>query len=286
MKRWALALFVALSLSWVACVRTDGFHPTLIEGPLFTEAAPLPSSDVEAILSQPFHYLSKGRQSFVFESADGKYVLKFFNQKYLQNPWYTFLVEKKEKAKRALRRHYYENSYKIAFQELGDEILYLHLGPSGPLPKVNITDKANREFTLDLAQLPFVLQKRGIPFYSALDDIYAKEGIEGLKREIDSFLFAISLRISKGIADGDHDVEHNWGYVDGHIFHLDPGRLYYDEHLIENSRLKQEWYRATHNFAKWLRIYYPEAANYLAKREPACYKNQSQELLLLNGPLD
>lgn len=262
MKRWVFALFVAASLIWAACVRTDGFYPAVIEGPLFTEAAPVVSSEIVAILEQPFHYLSKGRQCFVFESADGKYVLKFFNQKYLKLPWYSFLV-KKEKAKRAQRRHFYENSYRIAFRELGDEILYLHLGPSEPLPRVVITDKASRKFTLDLTQIPFVLQKKGIPLYSALDQIYDQEGLQGLQREIDSFMSAVSIRISKGIADADHDVEHNWGYVDGHIFHLDPGRLYYDDHLSEPDRLKQEWYRATHNFVKWLNVHYPEAANLL-----------------------
>jgi len=272
-KRLALVLFLALSFLWVACVRTDGFHPTLIEGPLFTEAASSPSLEVEMILKQPYHYLSKGRQSFVFESADGNYVLKFFNQKYLKLPWYTFLVKEKETTKRALRRHYYENSYKIAFREFGDDIVYLHLGPSGSLPLIEITDKANRKFTLDLTHLPFVLQKKGIPFYSALDAIYSKEGIEGLKREIDSFISAVALRISKGIADADHDVEHNWGYVDGHLFHLDPGRLYYDSHLYEPGRLQEEWYRATHNFTKWLKIYYPEAADYFFAQEKAVREN-------------
>lgn len=263
MKRWILTFFAVCSLIWVACVRTDGFSPSMIEGPLFTALDNPPSPEISEILSQPFHYLSKGRQTFVFESADGKYVLKFFNQKYLQLPWYTFFVEKKEKAKRALRRHFYENSYQIAFREMGDEIVYLHLGPSSRLPVVKVTDRAGRHHHLDVTHLPFVLQRKGILFYEALNEIYEKEGFLGLKREIDSFIAAIDRRISKKIADGDHDVEHNWGYVDGHIFHLDPGRLYYDPTLDEPCRVKQEWYRATHNFVKWLKKHHPDGADYL-----------------------
>ena len=259
MKRWIFSFFVACSLIWVACVHTNGFRPSLIEGPLFAEAQELPSPEIYEVFSQPFHYLNKGRQTFVFESEDGKYVLKFFNQKYLQLPWYTFLVEKTEKEKRAKRRHFYENSYKIASLEMGDEIVYLHLGPTPPLPPLKITDHVGRGYQLDLTRLPFVLQRKGIPLYEALNAIYQKEGLPGLNREIDAFASLIHLRISKGIADGDHDVEHNWGYIDGHIFHLDPGRLYYDPNLSDPQRVKEEWYRATHNFAKWLKIHYPDA---------------------------
>jgi hypothetical protein len=236
----------------------------MIQAPLSAEPALPPSSEVLRVLSQSFHYLAKGRQAFVFESADGKYVLKFFNQKYLQMPWYSFFNYKKEKAKRAIRRSYYENSYKIAQQEMGDEILYVHLGPA-LLPHISFTDKARHSFTLDLTHLPFVLQKKGVLFYSALDAIYEKEGLAGLNREIDSFVEAVSLRISKNIADGDHDVEHNWGYVDGHVFHLDPGRLYLAD-LSDLGRRNQEWYRATHNFLKWLQLHYPEGADYLKSR--------------------
>lgn len=250
----------------MACVRTDGFSPDLIAGPLTAQPATPATQEIDAILSQPFYYLTKGRQSFVFESADGKYVLKFFNQKYLRDPWYAFFMQG-EKNKRALRRYYYENSYEIAYREFGEEILYLHLGPSSrALPPISITDKAAREHTLDLNLLPFVLQRKGIPFYAGLDAVYAKEGMEGLCREIDAFVEAISLRIAKNIADGDRDVENNWGYVEGHIFHLDPGRLYFDPQLAEPARQRSEWDESTRAFRRWLTRHYPAAADYFDKK--------------------
>ncbi len=265
MKRWTLTLFIAFSLVWAACLRTDGFSPNLIAGPLATEQSPLLTPEIQSILSQPFHYLSKGRQCFVFESADGKYVLKFFNQKYLRMPWYAFFNEKKERSKRALRRSFYEHSYEIAYRELGEEILYLHLGPSASIPALTLSDKSKRTHTIDVTQIPFILQKRGTPFYEGLKAVYQKEGASGLQREIDAYLAAISLRISKNIADADTDVENNWGYVDGQIFHLDPGRLYYED-LSDPRKLQTEWHRATHNFYKWLKVHYPDAAQYLPNR--------------------
>lgn len=272
MKRIGFILFVACGLCGVVHIRTDGFSLRLIEGELFAEQTDPLTEEMEKILVQPFHYLNKGRQCFVFASKDGKYVVKFFNQHFFRLPWYVSFI-KKEKAKRALRRNFYEQSYTIAYREFGEEILYLHLGPADRhLPIIQLLDKAGREHNVDLHHIPFVLQRKGSSFYAGLDAIYEKEKLMGLYREIDCFLRAVAVRIEKHIADDDSDVEHNWGYVDGHIFHLDPGRLYYDEDLAESARFKIEWNRATRTFHKWLKSHYPEASVYFEKRRSAIVK--------------
>ncbi|PIS02752.1 MAG: hypothetical protein COT85_01600 [Chlamydiae bacterium CG10_big_fil_rev_8_21_14_0_10_42_34] len=264
MIRFILSVLVAACLSTIALIRTDGFSPSILVRPsslIQSDDVPI---EVQTALCQPYRYLSKGRQCFVFESEDGKYVLKFFNHKYLKMPWYSFFAEEKERAKRSLRHHFYENSYEIAQREFGDEIFYLHLGKGAQLPKICITDKASRDYDLDLSQLSFVLQRKGLAFYPVLSAIYEREGIEGLCREIDSFIEIVQRRISKNIADGDQDVEHNWGYVEGRIFHLDPGRLYY-KGPFDPKRQREEWVRSTHNFHKWLSKHYPEAAQYFER---------------------
>ncbi len=268
MKRWAVPFLFIGALCWIAHVRTDGFSPSLIQGALLNGPSIEPNREAVQILGQRFTYLAKGRQAFVFESEDRKYVLKFFNQKYLEIPWYGFLVGKKEKVKRATRRFYYENSYPIAFQELGEEILYLHLSPSMTLPTVLLVDRASGEYPIDLNSIPFVLQRKGVPFREALEEILETRGIEGILKVIDSFVEAVSLRISKQIGDGDRNVMDNWGYVDGHIFHLDPGRLYYKE-LKDSKLLEQEWESATHDFHKWLKKKCPEGASYFLDRGKA-----------------
>ncbi len=259
-------LWIAIVLSWVALTRTDGFSPQKIEAPLHSEPDMPLKAEIAQILSQPFSYLRKGRQCFVFESLDGKFVLKFFNKTYFQLPWYSFFVREKEIAKRNRRKVFYEESYAIAFEEFGEEILYLHQGQGERLPFVSLVDRANREFRIDLTRVPFVLQKKGEPFYPTLEAIFQREGLQGLCREIDCFVEQVSLRISKQIADGDSDVEHNWGYVEGKIFHLDPGRLYFDPTLDTLQRQTHEWYAATHRLQKWLKAHHPEAAVYLSSK--------------------
>ena len=262
MRYFLLAALIATSLSWLAIVRTDGFSPSIVQGNLLKEKEGIVPYEIREILSQDFCYLAKGRQSFVFESRDQKYVIKFFNQKYFQLPWYSFLLGEKEQLKRDRRRFFYKNSYALAKEEFGEEILYLHEGPSDSLPIISLVDRASRHFLIDLNQTPFVLQRKGIPFYQHLRALYENKGGEALCTQIDQFLEAVKMRIEKKIADADSDVEHNWGVIHGRLFHLDPGRLYYDENLDADMELRS----ATRKLHKWLFKNYPEIIPYFEKR--------------------
>ena len=210
----------------------------------------LKSSDIDmegrSALAQPFSYLGKGRQAFAFASEDGKWVIKFFNQTYIQTPFYAALFPK-ERAKRELRERFAKESYPIAASELAEEtgIVYLHLGRcQTPLPSIEINHKK-----IDLNRYSFVLQKKVEPFYSS--NMSSKEKIE-------QFLSLVAKRIEKKIADADHDVEHNFGVKEGKVIHLDPGRLYFEPNLFEQKRLTQEWWSATHRFRKWIEKEHPD----------------------------
>ncbi len=263
MRRLLFPFLIALCLASIAHIETKGFSPGAIRTFLSEkEEAPLPK-EFEAIFQRPFHYIGKGRQCFVFASEDEKYVLKFFNKRYLEMPWYAFAIKKKERSKRDLRRHFFEHSYEIARLEFGEEILYLHKGKTNALPIIKTVGPATLAFEIDLNQTPFVLQRKGEPFYAGLEAVFAGKGMEGLVKEIDAFAAQVRERILRGIVDGDSDVEHNWGYIGEKIFHLDPGRLYYDPRLKSLQRQKEEWETSVRAFAKWLEKHHPEAMGHL-----------------------
>jgi hypothetical protein len=241
---------IALLLSVLALVRTDRFSLSAIQGPCPVSEEVGPSRQVLQILDQPFHYLARGRQAFVFESADGKYVLKFFDQRYFNLPWYTSFFPK-EKKKRAERRRFYEQSYAIANREFGEGIVYLHMALSNGLPSIVVSNRTDVPFVLNLDKIPFVLQKKAIPLYEGFRTAFQRGGEEGLSREVEKYLAKRVLRIEKGIADGDSDVEHNWGYIEGEIVQLDPGRLYYED-FSKEERVQKEWDCATRKLARWL----------------------------------
>src|SRR3989344_5564201 len=235
MARLLKVLVMAMILSWIAVIRTDGFSENAIQGKLFAEVEERAPSEVLHALHQPFRYFAKGRQAFVFVSNDEQYVLKFFNKKYLQVPWYAFFYRDKERIKREIRNTFYRDSYRIAKAVFGEEILYLHLGASQDLPKVEIIDRASGAMCLDLNRTPFVLQRKGILLYDYLEEVYEKEGIRGIERWMEVFLKAVAARIGKGLGDGDSDVDPN----------LD---------------VATEFQRSTRKLYRWLYDKYPKAA--------------------------
>ncbi len=246
----SLRLLIVVVLSGVALWRTAGFSPENIG-----------AVSVKGEFQETYQYLNKGRQSFVFVSEDGKSVIKFFNQKYLALPWYGRLpfIRNIEMPKRALRKDFYEKSYKIAAELKEAGILNLHLKPTtDPLPVIRIKDRASRTFLIDLQKTPFLLQKRGEPFASGLQKLFENEGIEGLYRVIDQYTDYLAQRIGKRIGDADHDVENNFGLADGVLLHIDPGRLYQNGELEEFEGIEMEWWNGTHRFRDWLEMHFPE----------------------------
>lgn len=263
MKRIFFIFVAAIGSLVFLHLRSDGFSPSVIEAPLFEIEEETLSAEAKKALSQPFSYLSKGRQSFVFESEDGRYVLKFFDKTYWKYPWYAVFLPEKKREKWEKRRFFYRNSYRIAKRYFGEEILFVHQGKGSVLPKVVIEDKAKRRFTIDLEKIPFVLQYKAKVFSQALIEAYERGGKEAVFPYIDRFMQAVDKRISEHIADGDSDVMHNWGVLGEKVFELDPGRLFFEGRLAEEKRREEEKNRSIRKLSKWLSHNIPEARDYL-----------------------
>ena len=86
--------------------------------------------NLDTILSGSFHYLGKGCQSYVFASADGKYVLKFFKyQRFRPQAWLSYVsfipaVERYQLRKVNYKKQKLESvftSWKIAYKDLKAE---------------------------------------------------------------------------------------------------------------------------------------------------------------------
>lgn len=244
-KFWIISLLVVF-LSTIAHFRAD-FSENAISFPLQEKGELKSSDDLKEILSQKFTYLSEGRQSYVFQSHDEKYVLKFFKRKYMEIPWYAklFWLPKEMAEKKALRRKFFETSYSLAEKFLKEEtaLLCVHLQKSEGLPKLFLKDKASRDFSINLNSVPFILQKKGMPLSKMMQDLDT-ESIDRLSSE---FVSLVKKRAKLGIQDKDHDIENNYGYIEGQLFHLDPGRLIQvseessDQAEADNLRIFKKW---------------------------------------------
>jgi hypothetical protein len=236
-------ILFSLLLGLWAYYRTDGFHPWKLSP---TESStPTDGSSLTAFFTQPYRYLDRGRQSFVFESADRRYVIKFFDRTYSELPFWLSLLPKERKEKEISKRQYraqlYRTGYEIAFEELRQEsgLIALHFEPTEQLPPLRIQTKAGRELQIDLNRTDFVLQKKAAPFTERL--AATKEAYNAL----------LNLRISRGIGDYEHHIDRNFGWLGEQLILLDPGRLHHDPNLTTYGRATQERELFTARFEKW-----------------------------------
>ena len=251
--KYLAALLAILALVYF---NADFFTLESISGQFLSAVSEPLSQEAAEALSQPYHYLGKGKQAYAFVSADGKWVVKFFNHKYFKLPFWAAVVPR-EKTKREKRKQFYLNSYQIASKMFKEEtgLVYLHQGLSPyRLPQLAATDKMGISHRIDLNKISFVLQKKVEPFYPALQ----KMTQEDLSSAIGQFLSIIAFRIDHKIGDSDHEVENNFGVLEGKVVQLDPGRLHLEERLWEPEKLSHEWWSATHRFRKWLEKNYPD----------------------------
>jgi hypothetical protein len=241
MKPQLVSLLVGAFLSFFAYERTDGFTvaKVAVSVPFNpTYETPLPK-ETASILCQSYTYLAKGRQCFVFQSADQKYVLKLFNHNRFDFPI--------QKAKRLGRKEATFFSYKLAYDFLFEDcgLVAVHLVPSEKLPPVELHDRTGGVHLLDLTSLPFILQKKADLYFDHLPSLPLASAIS----EIVSF---VDRRLALGILDQDVDLSINLGWLDGKPLLIDPGRL---ELGMRAGELKRE----TRRLEKWISHHHPEA---------------------------
>jgi hypothetical protein len=125
------------------------------------QIAPAQIANLQEAVAQPFHYLDRGKQSFVFISQDQKTVLKFFDARCMRSGVMPFLfsVGKKQCSKRL--RQLFEG-YKVAHEHDGAHagLLFLQLAPDPSYHvQVSVIDRFGIKHEIDLSEVPFVLQE-------------------------------------------------------------------------------------------------------------------------------
>src|SRR5262249_40693868 len=121
---------------------------------------------------QPYHYLAKGCQAYVFASQDGLYVLKLFKFKRFHDPFlwnelsFIPFVDRHLQAKRKQKLQTLNSSlqaWKVAINELKEEsgLMYVHLNPSKSLHKPLVFyDKIGLRHTLEADDTVFMIQRK------------------------------------------------------------------------------------------------------------------------------
>jgi hypothetical protein len=249
---------LTLSLTLLALYRTDGFDPAEIATSLVERPDPLCSSCIE--WPKKFQYLGKGRQQFAFESLDGRYVLKFEQQKKGLQRIYeaSFFPTLKQRSRWEKKSSLYREAYRLAFEHLREEtgVEVLHRGKSELVfPTVELCDLASGVVHVDLNQVPFVLQKKGgLSFLEALS-LHKKGPL--FAKLLEEFLSFHEKRIFLQIGDGDRDLKHNYRWEGGKLLYIDPGRFFFHG-AWDVVSFEKERFNAVYRLRKWLLKEAPE----------------------------
>lgn len=217
-----------------------------------------------SILNQPYTYLGKGAQSYVFTSADGKYVLKFFKFKHLRQNFYIDILPDigpiaSYKAKQAARKERklagVFTSHLLAYNKHRDEsgLIFIQMNTTNnPHRTVTLFDKIGRQYILDLESFPFVLQRRGVPLDTALKSLLDKGDIGAAKEKITKIFTLYAQEYSKGLFDHDHGIDRNTGFIDNNAAHLDVGKLLADESMKDTATAKRDAIEAGNRLKQWI----------------------------------
>ena len=226
-------------------------------------------------IDQPYRYLGKGCQSYVFASEDGQYVIKFFKyQRYRLQPWLAhfpplpaivkYRQEKMEKKWHKLDG--FVKSWKLAFEHLKEEtgLVFVHLNKTTHLQRqVVLYDKIGQKYVIDLDHMEFCIQRRANMLCDTLLEHKEREELTEAKQLVHRLLNTIISEYARGLADNDHALMQNTGVAQGKPVHIDVGQFVFNEAVKQPAVFHQELFTKTYKFKLWLRSHYPELGEYL-----------------------
>lgn len=234
--------------------------------------------DLENIIQQPFRYLGKGCQSYVFISQDGNYVLKFLKyqrfrpQAYLD--WFAFIpsVQQHREKKMLQKRQKLDallESWKIAYNFLSPEtgLVYLHLNKSDSFSfPLTIIDKMGWEHKIPPDEVVFLVQRTAKMLCKSLQEKMQVHDVEGSKQILGNLLSMLQSEYQRGLGDNDHALMQNTGVIGNQPIHIDVGQFSSEARFKNLSVSHYELFSKTYKFRIWLAKYYPELESFLTKQ--------------------
>jgi len=278
MKRgFFLFLLAGCMLFLPVCAKrwTQGFRIAKIQLdlPFHPEWEVAKIDHLDQILSQPYSYLSKGAQCYVFVSQDGQYVLKLFRFDPHLNPLRSFFrtVFKKKKIRTPFEAKVLRvfNACKLAFEMAPEEtgLIYIHLNPtSDKLPPLLCKDPIGRSCRIPLESARFALQKRAQPFRKTFLDAIKSGDPAQVETRIDEFLALLRSRTGKGIGNSDPNLSRNFGFLEDQAVEFDFGNYSYSPAMLQPASQRREIEHYANRLRRWLKRTAPEWIPYLDEK--------------------
>jgi hypothetical protein len=220
-----------------------------------------PSPELKSVLNQPYTYLAKGAQAFVFASEDGKYVIKFFRHHHMSAPFwlrampFEWAQDHRLKKEAKLAKDF--GSYKLAYDRFKSQtgLVFLHLNKTSDLHiTLDLVDKLGIHHSLALDQYEFLVQQRAQLVFPALEEMMKKGQEDEARSALSNLVHLLQERMRNGIVDKDPDLNTNFGFIGTQPVQIDFGRYKPKTPFFD----KPEIVRITDNLHQWLMSRYPE----------------------------
>lgn len=234
------------------------------------------SYEMKKIFSQPFKYLDRGTQFYVFESEDQKYVLKLLREdrlsaklvdRVLSNP------EKKDRMKKKTTQ--FKQACQLALKILPNQtgMVFVHLQTSENLPIIYLIDRFQFRHLVDINQYCFVLQKKGVLIKAALEKAQRYNDSGKAKKIIHSFFQTILNRTQNKISNSDPNLFENFAVLNETVMEIDVGDFFFNPHLISNEEAyHHEVNRHAAIFRKWIHERWPDLLEYFDEKHQEVLK--------------
>jgi hypothetical protein len=228
---------------------------------------PEPDDAVRKILKEKFTYFNKGAQSYVFLSADQKYVLKLFRFDACRIPFGQTITRKVRKWIKFPGKHFTPldikvpktfTSCKLSYDLAPDltGVICVHLNPApSDLPPIRVKDRLGMTHRIDPAKYRFVLQRKADPLLPTL--LHAKDPAPLL----DSYLALLSELSDRGLANLDRTMGRNFGFIEGQAVELDFGNF-----ALDPSRARHDPAHFSNRLMKWLKKHRPDTVAHMEEK--------------------
>ncbi|MGD2168809.1 MAG: hypothetical protein PVI40_01040 [Chlamydiota bacterium] len=222
MRKISFFLFILFSIYFFV-VNNQRFRPSKIYFPVDWITTDTSTSTPNFLSNCKFRYLSKGRQSYVFETEDSKYVIKFLRYDKLRKPLWTSLspfssLIAKERQKKDKKLKAWERCFtQVENLPLDLGLVYSHL--SNEKGVVTLLDKTGKPYLLDIQNTRFFIQKK----VTLLKDSFFQHNP---KKLIELFFQSIVDRINKNIINKTSSCMENVGLIEDTIIEYDFGEVY------------------------------------------------------------
>lgn len=228
------------------------------------------SYEINKILSQPFRYLNRGTQFYVFESEDQQYVLKLLREDRLSDKLLErWIVNSDKQDKMRQKASQFKKACQLASKVLPNQtgMVFVHLQISENLPVVHVFDRLQFRHLIDVNRYCFVLQKKGVLIKTALEKAHRDKDLVQAKKLIDSFFQTISYRAQNKISNTDPNLFENFAVTNETVMEIDVGDFFLNPHLVSNrDTYRYEMNRHAMVFREWIYERWPDLLGYFDEK--------------------